>query len=217
MSEQNSWANPTPAALYAQAVGVFGLGALLAGLVPAVDSVLMIPWFCGISFVLIVCSIIQYRNNELYGATVNLLIGAIFFGSANWMSLLTKFVGFPLGAPVLGILGTAQIPVLVEGYFNIPLIIFIAILGYLGGRFSWLISAMIWFITLAVVALTVWNFLGQPGIQPGVDGLIINFWANASGWMLLATGVLNLYVGTAVFMLYLTGKLTLPLGKPIFK
>jgi len=217
MSEQNSWANPTPAALYAQAVGVFGLGALLAGLVPAVDSVLMIPWFCGINFVLIVCSIIQYRNNELYGATVNLLIGAIFFGSANWMSLLTKFVGLPLGAPVLGILGTAQIPVLVEGYFNIPLIIFIAILGYLGGRLSWLISAMIWFITLAVVALTVWNFLGQPGIQPGIGGSIINIWANASGWMLLVTGVLNLYVGTAVFMLYLTGKLTLPLGKPIFK
>ena len=82
---------------------------------------------------------------------------------------------------------------------------------------SWLISAMIWFITLAVVALTVWNFLGQPGIQPGIGGSIINIWANASGWMLLVTGVLNLYVGTAVFMLYLTGKLTLPLGKPIFK
>ncbi len=217
MSEQNSWANPTPASLYAQAVGVFGLGALLAGLVPAVDSILMIPWFCGISLVLIIVSIIQYRNNELYGATVNLLIGAIFFGSANWMSLLTKFVGFPLGAPVLGILSAGHIPVLVEGYFNIPLIIFIAILGYLGGRLSWLISAMIWFITLAVVALTVWNFLGQPGIQPGIDGIISNFWANASGWMLLATGVINLYVGTATFMLYLTGKLVLPLGKPIFK
>ncbi|MGA9047616.1 MAG: hypothetical protein WB588_01330 [Dehalococcoidia bacterium] len=217
MSEQHTWANPTSASLYAQAVGVFGLGALLAGLVPAVESVLMIPWFCGISLVLIIVSIIQFRNNELYGATVNLLIGAIFFGSANWMSLLIKFVGLPLGAPVLGILNTAHITTFVEGYFNVPLIIFIAILGYLGGRVSWLISAMIWFITVAVLALTVWNFLGQPGIQPGIDGLIINFWANAGGWMLLATGVLNLYVGTAVFLYHLTGKLPLPIGKPIFK
>jgi hypothetical protein len=214
MSEQNQWADPTPVALFASGIALAGLGALLAGLVSTISTILLIPWLIGISFVVVVSALIMFRNGDMLGGTINLLIGAIFFGSGLWLSLFFKFVGWPPSAPVIGLLCKVQIPSVIEGYFNIPLVLLLLVISVLGGKISWVTSMMVGFLTVAVAFVAVWLFLGSPGMEGHV---VKNIWANMAGWMLFAGSLGNLYLGTAIFTDRFLKKMVLPLGRPLIK
>lgn len=215
---QSHWAEPTVASLYAQAVGFFGLGAFFLGLVPALSAALLVPWFFGISIVVFVAAIIDFRNGDMFGATISMITGAVFLTSGTWASLMAKFVGFPLGTPAIGTLTSLPLPVQIEGFFFIPLVIILIITGILALKTSWTVGIMIFLVAAAAFfAPCLWDLMGGPGVPTDPTQGISNPLCMISGILFILFSVVALYVGTAVWIIHTLGKVVLPLGKPWLK
>jgi hypothetical protein len=188
------------------------------GLVPSLSAALLVPWFFGISIVVFVAALINYRNNDIFGATISLITGAVFLTSGTWASLMAKFVGFPIGTPVIGTLTSLPLPVQIEGVFFIPLVIILIITGILALRISWVIGLMILFVAAAALcAPCIWDLMGGPGIPADPTKGISNPVCMVSGALFWLFSLFALYAGTAVWIMHATGKVILPLGKPWVK
>ncbi|MGD0355884.1 MAG: hypothetical protein ABSB31_10700 [Dehalococcoidia bacterium] len=217
-AQQHSWADPTPACLYSQAVGFLALGTLFAGIVPALSAVLLIPWFFGIALVCIIGGLILLRNNDVYGGTLNFIVGAVFLTSGNWASLLIKFIGLPLAQPTVGTLAQLPIPTQMEGYAFGILIIFLVVGGILGLRLAWWVGVMLFVVALAVLfGPCIWNLMGAPGVPTDPAAGISNPFCLVSGILFIIFALMNLYLATSLWVLHTTGKLVLPIGKPWLK
>ncbi len=217
-AQQPSWADFTPACLYSQAVGFLGLGALFAGLVPALSAVILIPWFFGIALVNIIGGIILMRNNNIFAGTLNFIVGAVFFTSGNWAALLTRVVGFPLAAPSFGMFNQVALPTQIDGWFFGMLVIFLIVAGILALRLAWFVGVMIFVVAVAVIfGPCIWNLMGQPGVPTDPAAAISNPFAMISGIFFIVFAFMNLYLATSLWVLHDTGKLVLPIGKPWLK
>ncbi len=217
-AQQHSWADLTPACLYSQAVGFLALGVLFAGLVPALSAALLVPWFFGIALVNIIGGIILLRNNDIYSGTLNFIVGAVFFTSGNWASLLIKFVGLPLYQPAVGTLTAVPLPTQMEGFCFGMLIIFLVVAAILGLRLAWWVGVMLFVVALAVLfGPCIWSLMGQPGVPADPAGAISNPFCLVSGILFIIFAFMNLYLATSLWVLHATGKLVLPIGKPWLK
>ena len=218
MENNGKWADPTPAAIISSGIGFLGLGALLLGIAPVACTPLLVPWIAGISLVCFVCGIILLRNEDIFGGTLNLIIGGVLLGSGTWLSFLFKVIGLPLGKPILGLGGIAPVPPHIEGYMWIGVVIFLVFAGICALRLTWVMSAGLWWAAIAtLLAPGLWSIMGCPGIPDDPAGLIRHILPNIAGIMMMLFGLLLLYFGNGLWVNLWFGRPIIPMGKPLLK
>ncbi len=208
MAQQGStWGDPTMAGLFAVAAGNTAVWAILTGKIAITDVSIFIAWLLAAGLILIIVGLIGFRNGDTINGVLNLCFGVLFFATPALTYIFQLWGGMPLLA-----LGIPGIPTtIVNGWVFIILGIILATFIPILGRTSWIPSIAMLIMVIGIFLMAGYTMQGFPpmGIWPLI-GII-------AGWLLLAGGLIMLYLGMALGLLTGFGRLILPIGRPIFK
>jgi len=211
MTEQQAptWADPTPAALFAVAAGTTAVWALLTGKIVLTDLPSLIVWLLGAALILSICGLINFRRGDTVGGSLNLAFGVLFFGVPAMVYL------FIVGGVDLASLGLPIPPTtVINGWvFFVLALVLIGFLPIIARQSALFFIALSTFV-VAVVILALYN------LQPMAATMVPGVWhtlGQVSGWMIGLAGLLMLYIGIAMALIHGMGRIVLPVGPPLTK
>ena len=190
------WADPGFVGLMALSAAVFSLWPILMGIVPPTAVPLVIGWMFVTGVALVICGIICLKVGNLpvgapcvvFGAVINMGTAASFMLELWGKANNIEIVAAPLNGWVFLVIGVLSVA-----------------MGWPFGKVSWLMWA--WMMDLAFVFwLAGLAFLG----------FLSPVFVVVAGWLLLAFGIVCLYIAFAGHINTASGG-KMPLGGPLWK
>lgn len=190
------WANPTPAGLVALAIACFGFFAMLTGQVTGLALPLFGLWLIGGFVVQLVVAIVDLKGGNTTGGNTFLFFSA-YFMLVGGLEMLIKFYMITKNIEFDGridgwawLVLTLALLLWTPAFFKTPLLLSLIVLA---------IDAAVPFITLMDL------------------GLIPRTFAPIPGWLLLAAGIMGVYLSAAIVVNTAFGKTVYPNPGPIIK
>ena len=196
MSQEHSFATPGPASLGAFAVAVFGFGAVFLGQVTVYGLPLLAAWLIGGCLIQVVAAVIELKDHNLTSGNVFLYFAG-FFMLAAALSTIAKFLMIvnnmkpdPTVEGWLWVAGAGFLIALTPNYAKSNLFLFLIVL-------------------MADVALILIALLDL--------GMIGAAYKPVVGYLLIACGILSIYLIAAISTNTFYGKSVFPLPRPLIK
>lgn len=196
MSQEHSFATPGPASLGAFAVAVFGFGAVFLGQVGLTGLPLLAAWLVGGFIIQIVAGVMELKDHNITGGNVFLYFAG-FFMLAAALSTIAKFLMLTHGMKPdptvegwLWLAGTGFLVAMTPNYAKSNFFLFLVVV-------------------MADVALLLIALLDL--------GIIGAMYKSVVGYLLIACGVLAIYLIAAVATNTLYGKAVFYVPKPLVK
>lgn len=196
MSNEHSFTTPVPASLGAFALACLGFGAVYLGQVQLGGLPILAAWLVGGCLIQLVAAIVELKDKNLVSGNVFLYFSGIFMLAAA-LSVIAKFLmisnGIKPDATVEGWLwlgGTAFLVGMTPAYAKSNLLLFLIVLC------ADIALAMIGLLDLGIIAAT-----SKPVI----------------GYLVIACGVLALYLVLAIVTNTMYGKSVFPVPPPLVK
>ena len=179
-SNEHSFVSPGPAGLGALAVACFGFSAVFLGLVGVGGLPILAAWLLGGGIVQFTVAVIELKDHNMTGGNVFLFFSAFFmFGAA--FSLVAKFL------MLTGVFGELQPEPLIEGFCWAAGALFLTVVtpSYIKGPLPLLLIVL-------TIDIVLWLIVG-------LDlGLLSAPFKSLVGWLLIAAGLIALYMVCAI-------------------
>ncbi len=197
MSNNKNWADSTAIAIFIVSAIILGCfwplscGFITMGAAPLVGGILVAS-----AIVFITLMVIEIRNGNLFGATLNGVFG-ILLALAPGLAFLAQFAGSGMGV---------EVDPRVIGWYLMYVGPVLLIVGVAAGTHFWHMAIIFWALGVDVFMLG----LVFAGVGP-------HSWMAPLGWILFGTGVYFLYMATASFLGGMFRRPVLPVGGPLFR
>lgn len=199
-----SWADPTPAGLFAVAAGTTAVWALTTGRLGIENLSTFIVWLFGAAFILLIVGLINLRRGDTLSGSLNLSFGILFFGVPALSYALLLWGGTPLAE-----LGIVNLPtVACNGWVFFILAIVLATFIPIMARQSKIMASALVIFVVAIVLLALFT------LQPITSQIFPGTWhtiGEVAGWGIGIAGLIMLYLGMAMALLYAFGRAILPI------
>jgi hypothetical protein len=196
MSQEHSFATPGPASLGAFAVAVIGFGAVFLGKVTVFGLPILAAWLVGGCLIQLVAAIMELKDHNLTSGNVFLYFSGIFMLAAA-LSTIAKFLMIvnnmkpdPTVEGYLWLAGTGFLVAMTPNYAKSNFFLFLIVL-------------------MADVSLLLIGFLDL--------GIIGAAYKAVVGYLLMACGILAIYLIAATATNTFYGKSIFPVPPPLIK
>jgi hypothetical protein len=197
METSNKWVDPTAIAIF-----IVG-GILLGGFWPMLEGYVSpsaSPLIGGIVFassiVFIILMVIEIRNGNLFGATLNGVFG-VLLGLVPGLVFLLQFIGGGMGI---------EVDLRIIGWYFFYVSIVLMVVGIVCGKFFWHMAIAFWVLAVDVFLM---------GLV--FAGYLSHTWNPTLGWVIFAGGIYFIFMASAALLGGIFQRPVLPTGGPLFK
>ena len=197
MENNNKWVDTTPIAIFI--VGGILIGCfwpMLVGYISPAAAPLIGGVIIASSIVFIILMVIEIRNGNLFGATLNGVFG-VLLGLAPGMIFLFQFLAQGMGI---------EVDPRITGWYFFYVSVVLLIVGIVAGGLFWHMALAFWVLAIDVFLIAL-----------VFAGYLSHSWEPTLGWVIFGGGVYFVYMASATFLGAMFRKPVLPLGGPLFK
>lgn len=199
---QETWADPSPAGLFAVGAGTTAVWTVLTGRAGPHDAGIFVVWLLAAGLLQLVVGLVHLRRGDPTGGSLNLAFGVLFFGAPAATAAVASG-----GAAA----GAASATLVMNGWIFILLGIVLAAYVPVAARQSALLVLALGIFVGAVFLLAFLN-LHSPAEQQQAPWPLV---AWSAGWLIGVAGLLMVYLGIATAWLHAFGRSVLPIPGPL--
>lgn len=197
MEKNNKWVDTTPISIFiVGGILIGGFWPMLVGHVSPAAAPLIGGIVLASSIVFIILMVIEIRNGNLFGATLNGVFGVLLGLAPGFIFLLLFF------AQGMGI----EVDPRIIGWYFFYVSVVLLIVGIVAGGLFWHMALGFWVLAVDVFLI---------GLV--FAGYLSHSWEPALGWIIFGGGLYFLYMAAASFLGTMLRKPVLPTGGPLFK
>ncbi len=198
---QETWADPSPAGLFAVGAGTTAVWTVLTGRAGPHDAGVFVVWLLASGLLQLVVGLVHLRRGDPTGGSLNLAFGVLFFGApAGTAAVLSGGAAAGGGATLV-----------MNGWIFLLLGVVLAAYVPIVARQSALLVLALGIFTGAVFLLALLN-LRAPAEQQQAPWPLV---AWSAGWLIGVAGLLMVYLGIATAWLHAFGRSVLPIPGPL--
>ena len=199
---QETWADPSPAGLFAVGAGTTAVWTVLTGRAGPHDAGIFVVWLLAAGLLQLLVGLVHLRRGDPTGGSLNLAFGVLFFGAPAATSAVLSG-GAAAGAPAATLV--------INGWIFLLLGVVLAAFVPVVARQSALLVLALGIFTGAVFLLALLN-LHSPAEQQQAPWPVV---AWSAGWLIGGAGLLMVYLGIATAWLHAFGRSVLPVPGPL--
>jgi hypothetical protein len=199
---QETWADPSPAGLFAVGAGTTAVWTVLTGRAGPHDGTIFVVWLLASGLLQLVVGLVHLRRGDPTGGSLNLAFGVLFFGAPAGTAAVLS------GGAVAGGGGATLV---MNGWVFLLLGIVLAAYVPVAARQSALLVLALAVFVAAVFLLALLN-LRSPVEQQQAPWPLV---AWSAGWLIGGAGLLMVYLGIATAWLHAFGRSVLPVPGPL--